>query len=1124
MDKIKSIRRFLGVSGILFLTILCIPLQGAEAVKVWEEPLAIPTYLVGEPDTFPIFYSGRAYQGAKGPIYPYPMLDKLTDVKENKIYKALYLENEFVKICVLPEIGGRIFSALDKTNGYDFFYRQHVIKPALIGMLGAWISGGVEWNFPHHHRATGFMPVDYALAENPDGSKTIWVGEIEWRHRMKWIIGLTLYPGRSYLEATVKLFNRTPLAQSMLYWANVAVHGTEDYQIIFPPGTEYATYHGKNQFTHWPVSTEVFNNVDYTEGVDLSWYKNHPAPTSFFAWNDEDDFLAGYDHGKEAGVVHVADHHIAPGKKFWTWGTGTQGQMWEKILTDTDGPYIELMVGAYSDNQPDYSWLQPYETKIVKQYWFPLREIRGVKGANSEAAINLDLAPNNIVRIGVNTTAVQERAEILLEAEGERLWKRIVDIAPDNPFYTELELPAGVKKHNLRVELNSSSGEELISYTPVAIGNSPFPEAVRPPSPPEEIETVDELYHTGLRLEQFHNPALEPYPYYEEALKRDSDNHLVNTALAILYLKRGMFARAEEKLNLALGRITKNYTRPKNGEAYFYLGLSLRAQHRYEEAFDAFYRAAWSQAWSAASYHNLAELACLKGDYPQAAEFLECCLALNSLDMGARNLKGVLLRKQGRVDDAIQITEDVLEMDPLNFWAGNERYYQLKARGAEREAVDYLTMLDHGMRGAEQNYLELAVGYGNCGLWDEALDVLGRLTDPGQRKFSRFPLLYYYVGFYLDKKGKKSNALDAYRMAAQMPPGYCFPFRWETLDVLQRAQELNAEDAKAPYYLGNLLCDRQPDKAIAQWEKSASLEANFALVHRNLGLGLARVKNDIPHALERLEKAQRLAAREPRIYYELDLLYEATGVPAKKRLALLEKNHETVRERDDALSREILLLIQTRRYDRALDLLETRHFHVWEGGGRIHSVYVDAHLLRGQDRYFSRDYEGALQDYLEALEYPENLEVGRPVRRGEEPRAHYFAGTAYEALGDDKKAREHYEKSVDRPTKGSEMSYYQAMSYLKLERIDEAEEMFDGLMQSARQRLKDSPDMDFFAKFGEKQSADNRRSQAHFLLGLSYLGRGVKRKARAEFEQALELNINHLWAKHYNSLLEKKRL
>ncbi len=1118
----QKLIRTRGILFLLFLLTMVFPLRGASAVKVWEEPLVIPTYLVGEPDKFPIFYSGRAYQGAKGPVYPYPMLDRLTDIREDKTYKALYLENEYVKICVLPEVGGRIFSAVDKTNGYDFFYRQHVIKPALIGMLGAWISGGVEWNFPHHHRATGFMPVDYALKENPDGSKTIWVGEVEWRHRTKWIIGLTLYPGRSYLEATVKLFNRTPLAHSVLYWANVAIHATEDYQIIFPPSTEFATFHGKNQFSRWPISSEVFNGVDYTRGVDISWYKNHPAPTSFFAWNDEDDFLAGYDHGKKAGVVHVADHHIVPGKKFWTWGTGTQGQMWEKILTDIDGPYIELMVGAYSDNQPDYSWLQPYEARIIKQYWFPLREIQGVKEANTEAAVNLALVLNDRVQIGVNTTTVQKGAKLFLEAEGESWWEKIVDIAPDHPFYAELGLPEGIEEHDLKFELYSSLGKKLISYSPVASRRSPVPEEVHPPPHPEEIETVDELCHAGLRLEQFYNPALEPYPYYEEALKRDPVNHLANTALAILYLKRGMFSRAEERLMHAVRRTAENYTRPKDGEAYYYLGLALRMQHRFEEAFDAFSRAAWCMGWTAASCYNLAELACLKGDYPKALEFLERSSALNGLNLGAHNLTTVLLRKSSRIDEAAKITENVLEMDPLNFWAGNERYYQLKAQGDGEDADEHLRRLGLKMRNAEQNYLELAVEYGNCGLWEEALDVLTRLTDSGREKPCQFPLVHYYIGYYLDKKGETSEALEAFRKASRMPPHYCFPFRQESRDVFHRAQELNPGDSKSPYYLGNLLFDLQPEDAIEQWEKSAALDADFALVHRNLGLGLARIKNDLPRALESLERAQKLAIHEPRIYYELDLLYEAAGIEADKRLTLLEDNHETVSQRDDALSLEILLLIQTGKYDRALELLETHHFHVWEGGGRIHNTYVDAHLLRGRHRYFSKDYDGALQDYLIALDFPENLEVGKPVRGEEESRVLYFVGMAYEALGEESRAREYYERSIAQPAKGAESDYYQGMSYLRLGRVEQARQMFDGLTQFALKRLEDSPDMDFFAKFGEKQSAHNLRAQAHYLLGLSCLGRGEEKNAQAEFEQALRLNVNHLWARHYDMLLKEK--
>jgi len=1107
------------VFGMVILMWGALPAFAFPDVEVWEEPLVIPTYLVGEPDKFPLFCNGRAYQGAKGPIYPYPMLDKLTDRREEKTYKALYLENDYVKICVLPEIGGRIFSALDKTNGYDFFYRQNVIKPALIGMLGAWISGGVEWNFPHHHRATSFMPVDCTLTANPDGSKTIWVGEVEIRHRTKWIIGLTLYPGRSYLEATVKLFNRTPLAQSMLYWANVAVHATNDYQIIFPPGTEFATFHGKNQFSRWPFSTEVFNRVDYTQGVGISWYKNHPAPTSFFAWNCEEDFSAGYDHGKKAGVVHVADNHVAPGKKFWTWGTGTQGQMWEKILTDSDGPYIELMVGAYSDNQPDYSWLQPYEVRTVKQHWFPLREIQGVKKANLEAAAYLDTTPEGVIRMGLNTTAAHSGAEVLLFEGDKVLFEKVIDIAPDSPFYEEIKLPAGILEENLRLALCSPTGKDLISYAPVKPKGDPMPEPVEPPRAPDKIGTVDELYHTGLRLEQFYNPALEPYPYYEEALKRDPGNYAVNTALAILYYKRGLYVQAEEKLKRALQRATKNFTRPKDGEAFYYLGLTLRARHRYEEAFDAFYKAAWSQGWGAAGYYQLAELSCLKNEYSMALDFIDRSMSMNMLSLRSQNLKAALLRKTGRMDKAAAIVAEIVLADPLNFWALNERYLQTKEWGGADKAAERLGDLENKLRDEVQNYLELAVDYGNCGMREEAIDVLSRM----EHQESEFPMVYYYKGYYLGESGDEEKAIAYYKKASRMPSDYCFPFRWESRDVLDQALRKNPGDFKAFFYLGNLLFDHQPEEAIRLWEKSVALDSGFVLASRNLGLAYARVKNDVSRAIKSMEKARALAPSEARLYYELDLLYEAGGVSPDKRLALLMENHETVKQRDDALSSEIGLLAQLGEYHRAIELLENHHFHVWEGGGRIHNVYVDAHLLRGQKHFFSKEYKNALESYSMALEYPDNLEVGRPVRGGGEPRVLYYIGTAYEALGEKIKAREYYEKAVTQERGWSELSYFQGMSFQRLGRKDEAERMFSGLIRFSEERLRATEEMDFFAKFGEKQSAANRRAQAHYLLGLSYFGKGNKERAREEFVNALELNINHLWAEHFLTLIDRSQ-
>lgn len=313
----------------LVLSVLCVgipigPGLAQQGVRVWEEPLVIPTYRIGAPEKNPIFYGDRSYQGAQGAVYPYAMLDKLTDLRVDGTYRAVYLENRYVKFCILPELGGRIFSGVDKSNQYDFIYHQHVVKPALIGMLGAWISGGVEWNIPHHHRASTFMPVDYALEEHPDGSKTAWVGELEIRHRMKWLVGLTLYPDKSYLEATVKLVNRTPYVHSFLYFANVAVHADENYQVIFPLRTEFATFHAKDEFLRWPFSDRDFGGLDFGREVDVSWWKNHPSATSWFCFNCQEDFFGGYDHGKHAGIVHVADHHIVPGKKFWEWANGPE--------------------------------------------------------------------------------------------------------------------------------------------------------------------------------------------------------------------------------------------------------------------------------------------------------------------------------------------------------------------------------------------------------------------------------------------------------------------------------------------------------------------------------------------------------------------------------------------------------------------------------------------------------------------------------------------------------------------------------------------------------------------------------------------------------------------------------
>ncbi len=574
-----------------------------------------------------------APRGPKGDVYPYPLYDTLTNKKVDKTYKMVYLENQYIRIGVLPEIGGRIFEGVDKTNNYDFFYRQHVIKPALIGLIGAWISGGVEWNIPHHHRATTFIPVQYRTEENADGSKTIWVGELELRHRMRWAVGYTLRPGKSYLEASIRIINRTPVMNTMLCFANVAVHANENYQVIFPPSTQFGTFHGKREFVNWPIATSRYNGADFSGGVDVSWYKNHVAANSIFAWNYEDDFFAGYDHGQQAGLMSVADHNVAPGKKLWTWGNGPRGRMWDRILTDDDGPYIELMVGAYSDNQPDYSWLQPFETKSFSLYWYPFRQIGGVKKANLDAAVNLEVKDGKAT-VGFCTTAAYPAALVSLSAGNRVLLSEMVAIDPGRPFVKQVTIPNGIDEHDLVASL-TSAGMELVSYSPIRLEKKPMPAPVTPPLPPHEIKTTEELYLAGLRIEQFHDPLHHAEAYWQEALRRDPGDVRVNTAIGIDCIKKARYADAEKNLRKAIERLTDKYTAPKDGEAIYYLGIALKAQGKTDEAFATLHKATWSMAWRSPAYLALAEIASTRGDISDALTFAEQSLQANALNLRA---------------------------------------------------------------------------------------------------------------------------------------------------------------------------------------------------------------------------------------------------------------------------------------------------------------------------------------------------------------------------------------------------------------------------------------------------------------------------------------------------------
>lgn len=1098
--------------------------ESIKTVRIGEESTVIPTYIVDPSSTSPRFYDGRAYQGAQGRVYPYPINENLSRVKEDKSYKMVYLENEYIKIDVLPEIGGRLWGALDKTDQYDFIYRQHVVKPALIGMLGAWLEGGIEWNFPHHHRANAYMPVDYDIRQNSDGSATLWIGELELRDRMKFMLGISVYPGKSYFEVTFSPTNATPFTNSFLYFANTSVHTNVNYQVLFPPSTIFGTYHAKNQFINWPISHEVFNDIDYTSGVDVSWWKNHEDWTSIFAYNYEDDFVGGYDHGKEAGTVIVSNHNIAPGKKFWTWSTGPRGQMWDKALTDSDGPALELMVGGYSDNQPDYSWLQPYESKYLKQYWYPVHGIKGVKNANIEAALNLEFPENGKVFVGIASTSSRKNARVVLEINNKSVLSETIDIDPAHPYIKDISIPKNTDENQVRISLLSSDSAEVISYQPVKKEEKPFPEVTKPPKPPQEIAAIEELYQTGLRITQFWSASFEPYPYYEEALRRDPGDYRVNTALGLLYLRRGMFETAEQHLITAVDRITRNHTKARDGEAYYYLGVCQRFLGKEAEAYKNLYQATWSYAFHSAAYFQLAQMDSKHGNYSLALESLDRSLSTNANNIKARNLKSAVLRRINENEKALEISSGTMNSDPLDFGSRFEYYLATASLGKVKESEDMLGELRNKMRDYVQSYLELSLDYSNAGLLDEAINVLDNPALHRDWEGDNSPLLYYYQGYLWNRKGDVSKTTEFLQKASIQSSDYCFPFRLEEIEILETSMRLNPADAKAPYYLGNLLFEPQPEKAIEMWEKSGETDSAFAMVHRNLGLAYYKTNNDIPASVASYEKAISLNSTEQRWFFELDLIYAAARADLEKRLKILSDHQEVITNNNvvDALSRQILLLVQLGRYDEALKIFNSRSFPQWEGVDKLYGSYLNAYLLRGYHHLLAGQTKEALSDGLSAMKYPENMMAAREYRGGRACEVYYFVGTVYEKIGNRKKAKETWNTAISlrQEDQLSDIYFYKAMCLKKLGRTEESNSIFDSLISLGKESM-GKEEIDFFAKFGERVTPDDRRADAHYLIGLGYLGKELKVEAKQEFAEAVRYNSNHIWANEYLSQLRK---
>ena len=1106
-------------------------------VKAWKEIVTIPTYEVGKPEKNPMFLEKRVYQGSSGVVYPYPVIETMSDEKVDKDYLAIWLENEYIIVMVLPELGGRVQMAYDKIARRHFVYYNHVIKPALVGLAGPWISGGIEFNWPQHHRPSTYMPVDTTIEHNADGSVTVWVSEMEKMFHQKGMAGFTLRPGCAYLEIKGRLYNRTDVPQTFLWWANPAVEVNDQYQSVFPPDINAVFDHGKRAVSSFPIATGTYYKMDYSAGVDISNYKNIAVPTSYMGVNSRFNFEGGYENDTHAGMLHVASHHYSPGKKQWTWGNGDFGRAWDRNLTDEiveNGelrterydmpqsssaelcdssqaekanhtsqlstlssqlrrgfrPYIELMAGVYTENQPDFTWLMPYEEKQFVQYFMPYRELGVVKEASKDLIFNINEVGDGKVEFKVFATSKQDVCIILRNDNGEVYYKKEITLSPEHVL-TETVDVKGARFNQLTFDIVKTfvyGQRTVLSWHAEADEIRPIPDSAEAALLPSQVKTNEQLYLTGLHLEQYRHATWSPVDYYEEALRRDPDDIRCLNALGLWYIRKGRFQQAEAYLCKAVKLLQKRNPNPYDGEPIYNLGLALKYQGKTAEAYERFWKATWNKAWADAGYFEAAKISVLQGRYEDALDELDRCLISNWHNHKARALKTAVLRKLDKKEEALALIDESLRFDQFNYGC---RYEQYLLTG-EQAALDELKQL---MRHSSDNYDEIALDYCAAGLNDEAR----ALWQIAIGEHATSPMTYYYLGRYDE--------------AEQADSAYCFPNRPEAVIALEAAKQQNPTGSKAPYYLGCLYyAARQYDLAIDNWECSAQLDPAFPTVWRNLALARFNKQNRQQEALEYMERAFHLDENDERILMELDQLYKRLHHPHEERLAFLQQYPHLIERRDDLVLEEITLLNQTGRHAEAMQKLDAHTFHPWEGGeGKVPAQYQLSRLEIAK-QLLQKDPKDACAKRLleECLVYPHHLGEGK-LYGAQDNDFLYFLGR--------------YEEGTQGPTEPAAAMYYNdaksdkifyaGLCYRKLGQEDKARSLFNKLINYGKQHIFEHQIVDYFAVSLPDlliwdDSLDTKNEiHCKYMLALGYYGMGDKEKALKYLAEVEALDNNH---------------
>lgn len=943
-------------------------------VTAAESKIILDTYPEATRESLPMFAENRVHQRTSGNPYPNKVvLEAQREVREKREYTLLRLENDFIEIGILPELGGKIWYARDKKKGYDFFYKNNVVKPALIGVLGSWTSGGLEFNWPFHHRASTFMPVDYAI-ERGDGYAIVWLSEHEPINRMKGMVGVCLRDGECIFETRVKLDNTTPFRHSFLWWENAAVPVDESYEIFFPEDVNYVRFHYKRSVTTYPIANNdrfgAFNGIYYDGDTDISKHKNTRKATSYFSAESEYDYFGGYNNGLAAGVVHIADHHISPGKKMFTWAYSQLAKTWENALTDNDGQYAELMAGCYSDNQPDLTWLMPGETKTFSQRWFPIHDNGIPTFANENGAIYM----GGTLRL--QCVRPIKDADVRVTENDSVIFQSRMDI----PCYDVVSLCPVEKKVGIKVTV-TEKGRTLLCYEVKARGEREIPDPRRELPYFKEVKTAEELYRLGLHVEQYRSPEYSAEQCYLEALVRDADHAPSAASLAELYLKKGDLRQALIYANRAERSATRFNIRLESGKIYYLKGLTLCALGRLDEGYDYLYKASWCYDYKCAAMLHIGLLDIRRRDFTRAISHLSEVLSANSRSLMAGAFLGYARYLDGDCEGAKTCWLNALSSDKLNLYA--RAFIDL----TENRLADFAEMLKTD---ATQVVMDIVEPLAEAGLYDEI-----RALIEGMNRYKPLGAMAQYVLADITGEAVEST-----------PVGIAFPSRNYEEKVLVRATEKCFEDAEAHYLLGCLQYGKgRYEEGITAFEHSLACGEDYR-VYRNLAAAYYSHRNDKSAALSLMKRAAALAPTdEKQITFETAYLMAKLNLPASEIEGfILSRNTD----RDDITVELARAYNHQGKADEALALLLGRNFVACEGGEHyIADEYMYAYYLKGRKAYLAGSFEEALGYFEAAQVLPQSLGSGLWNDIKKTP-YQYFAAKCLEKLGRGDEARAIY--------------------------------------------------------------------------------------------------------------------